>query len=254
MAAITTPTPSPSYISTRFPDGVTNAGPTVAMQNYPAPDPSRLHQFFDDFDSFSNVATTGSALWVTNLTGASTTGVIADADGGVLLMDTASAGATDAFWAQLKGYDATTDVAETFTWESTKRMWFKARFQISDATQSIIRMGLWVTDTSPATITDGIYIYKADDAATMSFGLTASSATTSVNIGTLVSATWTEVAWYYDPRQAAFIVYVNDIPVGRQATLTNAPTTELAVSFGFQNGEAVEKTMSLDYLLVAKER
>jgi hypothetical protein len=38
------------------------------------------------------------------------------------------------------------------------------------------------------------------------------------------------------------------------ASSTYLPDTELTVSFGIQNGEAVAKTMTVDYIFAAKER
>ena len=47
----------------------------------------------------------------------------------------------------------------------------------------------------------------------------------------------------------------SEVQVATQATLTNATDDEeLTVSFGIQNGEAVAKTMTIDYILAAVER
>jgi hypothetical protein len=47
---------------------------------------------------------------------------------------------------------------------------------------------------------------------------------------------------------------VNGVVAGTSVT-TNLPDDEdLAISFALQNGEAVAKTMTVDYIFVAKER
>jgi predicted glycoside hydrolase/deacetylase ChbG (UPF0249 family) len=47
---------------------------------------------------------------------------------------------------------------------------------------------------------------------------------------------------------------VNGVVAGTSA-VTNLPDDEdLAISFALQNGEAVAKTMTVDYIFVAKER
>jgi hypothetical protein len=62
------------------------------------------------------------------------------------------------------------------------------------------------------------------------------------------------LGFYYDPRDRKFHVYKDNVKVG-SAVGTNAPDDEdLAVSFGIQNGEAVAKVMTMDYISAGKER
>jgi hypothetical protein len=65
------------------------------------------------------------------------------------------------------------------------------------------------------------------------------------------------LAFYFDGRQYVYL-YKDDAQVARvdlTSTLTTyLPDTELTVSFGIQNGEAVAKTMSIDYIFAAQER
>jgi hypothetical protein len=42
--------------------------------------------------------------------------------------------------------------------------------------------------------------------------------------------------------------------LGKLATTNLCDDEELTISFGIQNGEAVAKTMSIDYIFVSKER
>ena len=53
----------------------------------------------------------------------------------------------------------------------------------------------------------------------------------------------------------AFEIFINDVQVATQTTLTNATDDEdLTISFGIQNGAAAAKTMTIDYILAAVER
>jgi len=52
-----------------------------------------------------------------------------------------------------------------------------------------------------------------------------------------------------------FRAYQDGAKVGQIASTVNAPDDEeLTISFGIQNGEAVVKTLSLDFLMAAVER
>lgn len=250
--------------STNFTNGVTNVAQSGPLGSYLAPDPSRMHQWFSDFDSF-NVSTGDPAVatdWlVTQVTGTTATATVIDADGGVVLM-TNDATAAHGIYAQWQGGAST--VSETFTFDSTKALWIKARFKLSSAANTAMTLGLVVTDTTPQSNADGLYFTKADTSTTLNFNATSSgtSATTTVAVGTLVSDTYAEVGFAYLPNgdgngspAPSACVYLNGVKTGQFATFANFPTTELAVTFGVTNGAAGNATtMSTDYILVAKER
>jgi len=62
------------------------------------------------------------------------------------------------------------------------------------------------------------------------------------------------VAWYYDGKSSVKY-FVNDVHKGTlDGSSTYLPDTELTISFGIQNGEAVAKIMTVDYIFAAKER
>ena len=63
--------------TTRYPNGVTNVAANSILGAYGAPDPTRFHEFFDDFDRFV------AADWTITKTGTGTTALFAE-DGGVL--------------------------------------------------------------------------------------------------------------------------------------------------------------------------
>lgn len=229
----------------RFPGGLTNAAPGSNMGMAGFPDPSFWHVYFDDFDTFT------AAQWTITTVEAgagSATEALTDADGGVLLI-TNDAADNDADFFQ--------KVGESFLMEAGKRAVFKARFRTNDAVQSDIVIGLQVTDTTPLDVTDGIYFLKAYGVATFdlicrkdaSAGSTAATA-----VATAANDAWLTLGWFYDGK-GNIAVFVNDAQVATlAATSAFLPDTELTVSFGIQNGEAVAKTLSLDYILAAKER
>lgn len=257
--------------TTNFIDGVTNAASTTGvMGTYVSMDPTRLHQWWNDFDSFEATQlititdpgnTTVYRDWlVTQVTGTTATALVTDEDGGVVVMTNDST-AAHGVYAQWQG--GSTSVAETFTFNSAKAMWMKARFKLSSATNTAMVLGLIVTDTTPQANTDGLYFIKADASTSLKFNATASSTTTQVTVGTLADNTYVEVGFAYLPNgdgntangAPAGLLYLNGVYVGKFSTFANFPTTELAVTFGVSNGAAgASTTMSTDYILVAKER
>lgn len=229
----------------RFKNGLSTAAPTHPLAAFGMPDPTAWHVFFDDFDRFV------AADWTITTTEAgagSATEALTDADGGCLLV-TNDAADNDADFFQ--------KIGESFLLASGKRAFFKARFKVSDATQSDFVMGLQVTDTTPLDATDGIYFMKDDGDADLDIycrkdATTGSTSATAIH--TVVSDTFLTVAWAYDGL-GNLKYFVNDVHKGTlTASSTYLPDTELTVSFGIQNGEAVAKTMTVDYIFAANER
>lgn len=234
---------------TRYPSGVTTVDASNPLGQFGLPDPTAWHVWFDDFDNFE------ADQWIITTTEAGAgdaSEVISSADGGVLLI-TNDAGDDDADFFQWSGDDASGAV-ETFKFVSGKKLFFKARIQVSDATQSDFVIGLQITDTTPLAVTDGVYWRKDDGDANLDFVVIKNStATTATAASTAVTATWMTLAFYYDGKDG-IRYYKDDVHLGTSA-LTNLPDDEeLTISFGIQNGEAVAKTMRVDYIFVAKER
>lgn len=226
----------------RFPGGVTNALQNGPLGMYGAMDPTKYHIYWNDFDTFAvgdwTITTTEAG------TGAATE-AIADEDGGVLLITNDDADNDADFFQK---------VGESFLFVAGKQLWFKARFKVSNATQSDVIMGLQITDTTPLAVTDGVYFIKADDAATMDFVVVKNStATTASAIATLANATYLTVAFHYDG-VSAIKYFVDDVHLGTSVTTNLVDDEEMTISFGIQNGSAAARTMSVDYVLCAKER
>jgi len=234
---------------TRLPNGISTAGTGETLANWGLPDPTTYHTFFDDFDNFE------ADQWVITTTEAGAgdaTEAISNADGGVLLV-TNDAADNDADFFQYSGDDAS-GVVETWKFVAGKKLWFKARLKVSDATQSDFVIGLQITDTTPLAVTDGVYFRKDDGDANLDFVVIKdSTATTQTAFSTAADDTWMVLGFYYNGVDK-ISVFKDDVAVA-SSVLTNLPDDEeLTISFGIQNGEAVAKTMSVDYIFVSKER
>lgn len=229
---------------TRFPNGLSTRVPPDPLGNFGMPDPTRYHTWFNDFDSYT------AGDWTVTSVGAGGTRAIGNLDGGILVV-TNTALAPDSTYLQWAGGSGATK--ETFKFVAGKKLWFKSRFKLSDALESVFFMGLAITDTTPLDATDGVYMIKADGAAALSTSITKASTTTSMATGTLVTDTYAEAGFYYDGKQT-FSSFFNGNEIA-SAAYTNMPTTEeLSLTFGVGNGEAVAKVLSVDYMFVAKER
>lgn len=235
---------------TRFPNGLTNVKGNKPMANYGFPDPSIWHSCFDDFDWYL------ASDWAITAIGTGTS-ALNDTDGGALLITNS---ALDNEGRQHQ------KVGESFLLIAGKKAVFKTRLQVSDATQSDLLIGLAVTDTTLLGavggdgVTDGIFFYKDDGIATLNISCQKDITTgqlQATSIATLVSGVFMELAWYYDG-SSSIEYFVDGVKKGT-LDLTSTPTTylpdtELTVSFALLNGEAVAKTVTIDYILAAIER
>jgi hypothetical protein len=224
----------------RFTNGVTNVASDKPMGQLLVPDPTSIHMFFDDFD----VYTAGD--WTVTETDASATEALADGDGGQLLL-TNTAADDDLVALQL--------AKESFTLESGKKLWFTTRVKVSDATQSDVVVGLHVTDTSPVASapSDGVYFRKDDGDTNWDFEVRASSAQVGGAAGIATATTsFIRLDFYFDGVDT--IHYFVDSAEQGTIETTSFPTTELNVSFCIQNGEAVAKTLTIDWIGAIKER
>lgn len=232
---------------TRFTHGVTTAPKTNPLGMFGRPDPTTWHEYFNDFDNYV------SGNWTVTTVGTGTV-ALTNLDGGALLITNSAA---DNDGVQLQ------KVGESFALTAGKRAIFKARFKVSDATQSDLIMGLCVTDTTlmgstaGAGVTDGIFFSKDDGVATLDVQCQKNASTGQTRaaaVATLADDTFVTVAWAYDGKgEVAY--YVNDIQLGTlTGTSAYLPDTTLTVSFGIINGEAVAKTMTVDYVFAAVER
>lgn len=225
----------------RIPAGITNVRPTDPLGMFGMLDPTKWIVYFNDFHTYT------AGDWTITAVGSGST-ALTDVNGGAILITNAAADDDSRFHQK---------VGEGFLLAANKRAFFKARFKVSDATQSDVVIGLQVTDTTPLAVTDGIYFLKADGAATIDF-ICRKDASTGSNsdaaIASLVSDTFITLAFYFDG-VSSVKYWVDDVLDGEvDGSSTYLPDTELTVSFGIQNGEAAAKTMTLDFVFCALER
>lgn len=236
---------SDSYIGvppTRFPGGVNNVTQVDPLAAFGAPDPTKYHVYWEDFDQYIVAEWT---LTTTEAGSGNASEAVSGADGGILLITNDNADNDNDFFQYPN---------ETWKFVLGKKLWFKCRFKVSDATQSDVVFGLQITDTSPLAVTDGVFFRKDDDAATMDFVCCKNSTETKQTaVATLADDTYVEAAFYFNGIDAIEVWINGEKKV--DAPLTNmVDDEELCVSFGIQNGAAAIKTMSVDYIFVARER
>lgn len=226
--------------ATRFPNGVNNSNPSGPLANFTQLDPTVNYTYFEDFNYYA------AGNWTLTSTG-SGTAALTTGNGGLLVLTNGAADDNNTFMDK---------VGSSFLLDATKESWFKCRFKVSDATQSDVVVGLQITDTTPLDATDGIYFLKNDGDTHINVYCrkdATTGSTSALDIGELADDTFIELAWYYNGKGALF-AYINGNAITRIATSGFFPDTTLTVSFGIQNGEAVAKTMTVDYLLAAQAR
>lgn len=225
-------------VPTNYPGGVSNAFSYVTLGSYLAPDPSAAHQYFNDFDIYT------AGDWTVTETQAGATQAITNADGGILALVN-SAADDDLNAIQLS--------KETFKFEANKELWFKCRFKVSDATQSDLVVGLQITDTTPLDVTDGVFFLKSDGSTTLSLLVEKNDTATTTTAATLADDTYVVVGYYYNGIDRIDI-FVNESRVASSVTTNLPDDEELTISLAVQNGEAAAKTLSIDYVFIAKKR
>lgn len=231
-------------VTTNLPDGVTNAQVNSALTGLITDDPTLLHTYFNDFDDYT------AANWVVTSVGSGTQALTAGNGGLLLLTNTAADNDNNVL--------QKTPAAFAFT--ANKRAWFSCRFQVSDATQSDVMFGIVIVNTAPIQTppTDGIYFLKADGAATVDIFVrknTTTGSNTKAAVATLADATAVTLQWYYNGDGRVFYG-VNGVLAGSlDASSTYLPdATNLTMTMVVQNGEAVIKTMTVDYVMAIFER
>lgn len=227
---------------TRFPGGVGTASSSTSLGMLGMPDPSKFHVFWDDFNS--PPLSTEYTLSATSVGAGTSAFSAADADGGVARITTA-ANDDDGIFAELIG--------EGFLIEEGKKAWIKCRFQVGDAIQSDMVIGLHSTSATPQAATMRFLFESVDAAAAMYFNV--DDNTTDVDSDTVVTLeddTWVTVGAYYDGK-GNIELYANDAKITTM-TGVGVPGAEMAVGFGYLNGASGAETTDFDYLLVVKER
>lgn len=227
---------------TRYPNGHTNALDNAPFADLIMSDPTKMHTYYNDFDTYV------AADWVVTETQAGATQALTAGDGGLLALVNSAAD---------NDLNALQKTPEGFTFTAGKKMFFGCRFKVDDATQSDVVIGLQVIDTTPLDVTDGVYFLKADDAATFNVICRKNATTGSISaaaVGSLVNDTFIKLEWYYDGVDK--LVYAIDgvVKGSISAAAAYLPDANCTISFAVQNGSAAARTMTVDYIFVAKER
>ena len=183
--------------------------------------------------------------WVVTETQAGATQAIAaDNVGGALLL-TNDAGDDDVV--QLQSAEEWTKLT------AGKQLWFEAKVKISDATQADMFVGLATTDTSIIAGTTDCVGFRKLDGTTSLLSITEDNTTETTNTAaTVVADTYLVLGFHWDGvSKVKFFV-------NRSLTATHTTnieqTNKLAVTLTLQNGEAVAKTMTIDYVNIVMER
>ena len=222
--------------------GITNASRNSTLAAMGALDPTKFLTFWDDF-----IHEPLSTEWTITATSAgSGTSAISTPDlhGGHARITTA-ANDNDGIFAQTIG--------EVFLMDSSKKTWLKTRFQVGDATQSDLVVGLHSTDTTPHDATMRFLFESVDGSAALYFNNDDNTTDSdSSTVATLADDTFVIVGAYYDGA-GSIKLYLNDAHVTTMTSMT-PPGAEMAVGFGYLNGAAGAETTDFDYLFIAQER
>lgn len=182
--------------------------------------------------------------WTVTETQPGATEAVTDTVHGALLI-TNSAADNDLVGMQL--------VPETFVPTAGRNIYFECRLQVNNATESDWACGLAVKDiTFPATPADGIFFRKDDDDIYID-ALCVNTAVVSTENAIATNANATYVTLGFRVVGTSYVdFWVNGV---KKTTInTSIPTTQLSLSFALQNGEAVAKTMLIDYICAYQER
>ena len=234
---------------TRYTKGVTNVANGTTMGQLIVPDPTSIHMFMEDFNKWHP----GDWIITSDHSGATAGNeTITDADGGILAFYPANADNDNTFM-EWKATDAVETASEIFTFEAGKKLWFKARFKVSDTGDSDFFVGLKSADTTPLTApVDGVWFQSddGDDYLDLNAYKASASVLTQTQLYTMADDTYITCGFYYD---GTLHMFVNDNEVASVSGFT-IPTAALTISFGVQNGSATARTMSVDYICTIKER
>ena len=226
----------------RFPSGVTNTFDTQKNRlahSFGGPDPRRYIQYFNDFFVYA------SGDWTKTDVGTSPTAALTDGAGGQLLLTAPNDNPGSTFLQLVK---------QAFYPATGYRMWFEAKWKVSNVATVDAVMGLQVTDTTPLAVSDGIFFKLTTGAATVDFLVEASStATTASAVATLAADTFVRTGFYYNGVDE--VQYYIDGVLKGESVATNLPTAAgLSPSFGLKSNSANARTMTIDYIWAAQER
>lgn len=242
--------------TTNFPNGITNIAKSSDIGILGMPSPLKYVTYFSDFTGCEgttvDLLATSPVAHTKTVTeaGAGSHSVTLSSSLGALggaLVLTNDAASADLISIQAKG--------EAFRFSATKDFIIKARFKVDSATLSSAFVGVAITDTTPLDASDRIGFQMASGSATLSGVAVKDSTSTTVGTKTMVSDTFVELALVYSASAKELVMFADGVKVGSTTTLTNVVNDEdLTMTLHIQNGSAVIRILTLDYILIAFER
>jgi len=208
--------------------------------------PHRFMTFFQDF--FDYVENSSNYQGWVNTTVGSSSVVITDERGGVVLITT---GATENDGVQLQWK------SEIFKLVDKKRLWFEVKLKISEKTQSDFLAGLCIRDTTCiAGVSDGVFFRKDDGNANIDIvTVKNTTATDDDDSGEdVVDDTYITLGFHWDGN-GNISYFIDSILVGTHSTAANiCQDEELAPVIAILTGAASAETLHVDYIKVIQER
>jgi hypothetical protein len=180
---------------------------------------------------------------VVELGAGTSTAVVTDVAGGALLITTA--GDEDDGWSMQLGAVA----GENVYFNGDYDTYFGAKFQVSDATDSDILVGLTVTDTAVlGGVTDGMYFRSVDGSTDLCFYTEKDSVEGNTTVATLANATDVTVEFLFNGVDVT--PYANGVPFAATAmSAATWPDDEvLRLTVEFLNGAAGAETCTMKWL------
>lgn len=234
-------------MGTHFSSGVTNVSGNDQLAILRTMDPTVYYE--QNFDFFSYA----SGEWILTETQAGATQAIIDGAGGLLAL-TNTTGASDANQIQWCGNAAAAKL--TTYWDSSKDLVMKARFKVSDATNTGILIGAATVDTSAVASlpTDGLYFYKASAATSLIASTRKAGTSSSITLGSMANDTYVIVSLVYSGQNGVWDGWFNGTKIGSITTTTNSPTNGLCTTIALLNATGVAHVLTVDYLNLMVQR
>lgn len=228
--------------------------------------PTRNVVVFDDFVLAASTTVSDVMAWTAVNDGTTGTPVYQDAANGVFNVVTS---AVD------NDYSAYSSVTECFKFAAGKRLWFEARVKVAEAT--VLESTWWVglTDTlttggmqanaaGPLASYDGALIWKTPETSmTLNFETSnAGTQATTSDFATLVTDTWTRVAFFFDGTATtstitpyAAVNGSNTFVKGTAQNITLSGLEEMHMVYGVKAGPTgAAETLQIDYIMCVQER
>ena len=242
----------PVYYSTGTGLAAGGASSPIVPPFFPAPAVGVIAEYFNDFFTAQGLSTdcTDTIDWeftIVEAGGGEAACALIDGLGGQMKF-TNDANDNDRIVASKNG--------EAFRFTVGKKLWFRARFLVSDADDVDAFVGLVIksaTDPAGTAPTDGVWFQLTEASDVLALKVAKNSTATSTNVLTVANDTFVDVAYYYDGVDSIDI-FANGAYVATSA-VTNLPDDEdVAVFFAIQNGAAGNDYLTVDYVYAAQER